>query len=158
LSFLIATQTLAASPPKPTKSKYLQTSFAKFTISRSRRAGNYEMEYRLLRFPVPQMYIEVSFQDPESPQSQLRVEQSIPSNSLDFVVRSPEFRKAQNGRLYAVQLLLYSDPARKRLIDKHVQSVLLYFSPQQLPQVQQFFEVYDRLTELGSEFFRWRCC
>jgi hypothetical protein len=120
---LITSLCLAASPQKPTKTKYLLSTVAGFTMTETDGAV-YSMAYEV-REPLPaQVFVVVLFENPEAPKSPLRRELEVPADANVIQVQSPGIRVIRNDALYKVSLSIYLDPGHKNLLARHDQKVL----------------------------------
>jgi hypothetical protein len=120
---LITSLCLAASLQKPTKTKYLLSTRAFFTMTEAGGA-TYDMAYDVRENLPAQVYVVVLFEDPEAPRTPLKKEFELAADAKKIQVQSTGFHMIRNDTLYNVSLLLYLDPGHTRLLARHDQKVL----------------------------------
>jgi hypothetical protein len=120
---LIASLCLAASPQKPTKSKYLLTTVAGFSMTDTDGA-TYSMAYEVREQLPAQVFVVALFENPEAPKTPLRKEFEVPADAKRIQVQSPGIHVIRNDVLYKVSLSLYLDPDHADLLVRHDQKVL----------------------------------
>ena len=130
----------SASQPRPTKSKYLLTTAAGFVLEPNLGA-QYNLSFLLRAFPLPDLYVVGTFENPEDPSTPLRLEQKVEAGALQFSMKSPYFHRAQNGRAYLVRLALYADAEHTKTWGTHEQKVLFSLRPDMAEEVKRRFGV-----------------
>jgi hypothetical protein len=120
---LVASLCLAASPQKPSKTKYLLTTVAGFMMTEESGAA-YSMAYEVREKLPAQVFVVATFENPEAPKEPLKRDFEIPADAKSIKVESPGIHKIRNDVLYKVSLSLYLDPGHTRLLVRHDQKVL----------------------------------
>lgn len=113
---------LAASEPKPTKSEYLLSTGAGFTLAEGEGA-RYAMDYVVRKKLPGQIFAVAIFENPESPGLLLRSELTISIEAKEISFQSPAFHSITNDQRYRVQLMLYLDAEHTKLLAEHDQDV-----------------------------------
>jgi hypothetical protein len=140
LLLVAATAAMAASSPKPAKSKYLVTASAGIVLDPDEGA-HYGMTYRLRSFPLPDLYVVSLFENPEDPQTPLRAELRVEGGRNEFELNSAHFKTLRNDTLYSVELFIYADPAHTTLWGQHKQKVLFSLPPEFAAEAKRRFGV-----------------
>lgn len=125
LSFILPISVFAGMP-EPTKTKYLKTVGAGFSIDRSAGALYYAMNYQIKENLKSPMYVSIQFQNPGNENAPFILNAILKPNQKVFRIESPTFKKIKNKNSYEVLIKLFSDEQHKNLIGKHPQQV--YFS------------------------------
>ena len=140
---LVASLCLAASPQKPTKTKYLLTTAGGFVMSAEAGLA-YSMAYEVREKLPAQVYVVAIFENPESPKEPLRKELEAPADATSIKVDSPGIHSIRNDALYKVSLSLYLDPDHKTRLVEHNDKVLFKMGKQMHGFVQQRYGVTIR--------------
>ena len=97
-----------ASPPKPTKSEYLVSTGAGFTLTRG-EGLNYGMNYELRKQLAAPLFIVATFENPETDAPPLRPELVVDPGTKEFAVQSALIKVITHDKTYEVLLQLYAD-------------------------------------------------
>ena len=140
---LVASLCLAASPQKPTKTKYLLTTVGGFVMTEENGAA-YSMAYEVREKLPAQVYVVATFENPESPKEPLKREFETPADATSIKVESPGIHSIRNDVLYKVSLSLYLDAGHKNRLVEHNDKVLFKMGKQMHPFVKQRYGVTIR--------------
>jgi len=140
---LISSLCLAASPQKPTKTKYLVTTVGSFVMAEE-IGVSYSMAYDVLETLPAQVFVVAIFENPESPKEPLRKEFEVPADAKSIKVESPGVHSIRNDVLYRASLSLYLDPGHTKRLVRHDQRVLFKMGNQMHDFVQQRYGVTIR--------------
>lgn len=124
----LAPVSLAQSPPRPAKSKYLVTEGGGFMMKRG-EGVMYAMTFAVRENLVSPLYATVSFENPESRKSPFILELTLEAGQSKLLAQSPGIRRIKNGKNYKVEVLLFSDQSRTARVGKHVQKVSFSLPP-----------------------------
>ena len=119
---------LAQSPPRPAKSKYLVTEGGGFMMKRG-EGVMYAMTFSVREKLASPLYATVTFENPENRKSPFVLDLTVEPGQSEILARSPGIKRIKNGKNYKVQVLLYSDESRTERIGKHVQKVSFSLPP-----------------------------
>ena len=143
LAVMVAAAAANASEPRPTKSEFLVSSGAGFLFDEGRGAY-YSMSYTV-RKPFPgTVYGLLVFDNPADPAVPLKAETIVDAEAKDIQVQSPPFHALTNGKVYNVQLMLYTDSAHAHLLSTHNQGVLFKVPAQIATQISVRYGVTVR--------------
>lgn len=140
---LVTSLCLAASPPKPAKTKYLLTTAGGFVMTEESGAA-YSMAYEVREKLPAQVYVVAIFENPESSREPLRKEFETSADAKSIQVESPGIHSIRNDVLYKVSLSLYLDPGHKTRLAQHDDKVLFKMGKQMHAFVQQRYGVTIR--------------
>lgn len=137
-SILLSTFVFAG-PAGPTKTEYLKTTGAGFSIDPSAAALYYSMSYQIRKNLKAPLYVSIQYQNPENSGKPFVQSAIFKPKQKVFRTESPTFKRIKNNRSYEVLIKLYDDEGRKNLISQHSQQV--------------YFSVSEKLApKLGIEF------
>jgi hypothetical protein len=125
LSVIFSTPAFAG-PTGPTKTEYLITIGAGFSIDRSAGGLYYAMSYQIRKNLKAPLYVSIQYQNPNNSDSPFIRDAIFKPKQKVFRTESPAFKAIKNNHSYNVLIKLYEDEDRKNLISKHSQKV--YFS------------------------------
>jgi hypothetical protein len=140
---LVSCLCLAASPQKPTKTKYLITTVGSFVMTEESGVA-YSMAYEVRGKLPAQVFVVAIFENPESPKQPLRREFEVPADAKSIKVESPGIHSIRNDVLYKASLSLYLDPGHTNRLVQHDQKVLFQMGKQMHGFVQQRYRVTIR--------------
>jgi hypothetical protein len=138
---LILSTSVFAGPTGPTKTEYLKTTSAGFSIDRSAGGLYYAMSFQIRKNLKAPLYVSVQYQNPNNSDSPFIRNAKFTPKQKVFRTESPAFKEIKNNHSYLVSIKLYDDKERKNLISKHSQKV--------------YFSVPEKLvSKLGIELIR----
>jgi hypothetical protein len=140
---LVSSLCLAASPQKPTKTKYLVTTVGSFEMTEAGGVA-YAMAYDVREKLPAQVFAVAIFENPESSREPLRKEFEVPADAESIKVESPGMHSIRNDVLYKASLALYLDAGHKNRLVQHEQKVLFKIGKQMHSFVQQRYGVTIR--------------
>jgi len=122
LSFILPIS-LFAGMPKATKTKYLKTVGAGFSIDRNAGAVYYSMNYQITEILQSPLYVTVQFQNPSNESAPFLLNAILKPKQKAFRIESPTFKKIKNKHSYEVLIKLFDDEQYKNLVGEHPQKV-----------------------------------
>jgi hypothetical protein len=140
---LVASLCLAASPQKPTKTKFLLTKVGGFVMSEENGVA-YSMAYEVRENLPAQVFVVAIFDNPESPKAPLIKEFEVPADAKTIQVESPGIHSIRNDALYKVSLSLYLDADHTRRLVQHNDRVLFKVGKEMHGFLQQRYGITVR--------------
>ena len=133
--FLLIPVAHSSDPQAPSKSKYLATTAGGFIMRVGDAGAQYGLTFELRKKIKDPIFATVTFDNPGNPESPMVVEAQIAPGQKSFTTTSPSFTVAENGRTYFVNVALYSDVSRSKILGEHRQGLLFYVDEQLAPRV-----------------------
>jgi hypothetical protein len=134
---LLASPSLAQSPPDPTESKYFTTFGGGIALDPGTQPLKIFYALTLqLRQNIPSGAVAVAdFENPENAGKPLQATHVFTTPKNRITLLSPNLSCVTNGRNYRVLVTLYTDAKRTRILGTHEQFVNFRLPPAQLQQL-----------------------
>jgi hypothetical protein len=137
---LLAGVARSLSPPKPAVSEYMRSTAAGFAMT-AEDGVQYAMTFAIDKPLGGSIYATVLFENPEKGAPPLRKDVTLATDAKELVVKSDRLTSLHNNKKYLVEVRLYSDENRSRLISIHKQEVLFLVPKNFTKQIQDQFNI-----------------
>ena len=129
-----------AAPPKPSVSEYFRSTNAGFAMS-AEGGVQYAVSFAVLKHLSSPGYVTVLFENTSGKGEPTRKVLVLPPGATELSVKSDRITAIGNGKRYEVQVNLYEDEERTRLLGKHKQQVEFAIPSAVVAQLSKQFSV-----------------